>query len=232
MRSLAALLLFLLTASAAAPREKIFMIPGFDRVRIDGPFEVVIAQGTTRASAVGDERQLERLDIRVDGNILVVSAGPEGWRVDAGAPVAAAKVTLRTPALRAIVVNGGGVARIEAMRGTRVDLGLNGAGGIQVGAVTADDLGVTLIGSGGIILGGTARSARMRTSGAGSIDGAALIANDAVLVNESAGSLVLGVRYSVQVNALGLGMVRILGTPECTIRGAGPVQCDGRVVRR
>ena len=229
MRWLAILFLFGLTA--AAPPEKRYLITGFERVRIDGPYEVEIVRGPTQAVASGDAKGLDRLDIHVDGTTLVIGAGAEGWNLAAGEAAVAPRVTLSTPVLRAVLINGGGRARIADMRGSRIDLALNGAGAIAVAALDAEELNASITGNGTITLSGTARKARVRSNGSGGFDGSGFTANDAVLVSESAGNMRLGVRYTARVIALGLGTVHLDGMPECTITGSGPVECAGKVIR-
>jgi len=231
MRWLALLALFVLTASARPPQDKIFLVPGFERVRVDGPFIVEIVRGPTHASAEGDPKLLNRLDIHVDGATLVVGAGAEGWNLGRGEATGSPKITLTVPALRGLLVNGGGQVRVEDMRGARVDVALSGSGSIAVGTLTSDDLNLTLTGTGTVSAGGAARRARFRSNGAGSIDASKLVAGDATIVSESSGDLSVGVRYTVRVFALGLGRVSILGTPRCTISGPGPVECAGPITR-
>jgi hypothetical protein len=230
MRWLALLALALLTASAS-PQEKTFLVTGFERVRVDGPFTVEIVQGPSRAIASGDPKLLERLDIHVDGTTLVVGAGAEGWNLARGEAVGSPRITLTTPALRGLLVNGGGQVRVQDMRGARVDVAVSGGGSIEVDALQADDLNLTLTGTGTITVAGTSRRARIRSNGAGSIDAANLQAGDATIVSESSGEMTVGVRYTVRVFALGLGRVGIGGTPSCTISGPGPVECKGQIIR-
>lgn len=232
MYRLAPLLLLGLTASAApSPQDKTFLVAGFDRLRVDGPFRVEVVTGPTRAAASGDAQALQRLQVRVDGGTLVVSAGADGWGRSTGHAVAPPKITLSTPALRTVLVNGGGQVRVAGMKGARIDLGLNGDGSLGVSGLDAADLGVTLTGTGAMTLTGSARRVRVRSNGAGSVDAAALQAGDAVLLSESSGGMRIGVRYTAQVFAMGLGSVEIDGKPECRISGGGPVRCDGRVTR-
>lgn len=223
-----ALPLFLLTA-AAAPSERSFMVGSFERLRVDGPFDVTVITGSPRASASGEQRALDQVSVRVDGTTLYVGAGALG----AGQPAAAAKITISVPALSAVLVNGGGRVRIAEMRGARVDLALNGAGSLDVGTVQADEAIVNLTGTGAVTLGGKAARARLRAYGAGSIDAGDLTANEATIVSETSGNMRLGVRYTAQVMAMGAGGVAITGAPECRVSGTGPVDCGaGKIVRR
>ena len=231
MRWLALLFLFLLAASAA-PQEKIFLVTGFERVRVDGPFIVEIVRGPNHARAEGDPKLLDRLDIHVDGTTLVVGAGAEGWNLARGEPTGSPKITLTTPALCGVLVNGGGQVRAADMRGPRVDVSVNGSGTIEIGTLAADDLNLTLTGSGRIAAVGTSRRARVRSNGAGVIDAGGLVIGDGTIVSESSGEMRIGVRYTVRVFALGLGKVSILGTPECRTSGPGPVECAGTIIRQ
>lgn len=230
MRWFAALLLLFLTA-ASSQQDKVFLITGFERVRVDGPFTVEIVRGPTKAVASGDPRLLQRLDLHVDGNILVVGAGAEGWNLQRGEAMGSPKITLYTPALRGLLVNGGGQVKVADMRGMRVDVAVSGSGSIEIAALQTDDLNLTLTGSGTIAASGTARRARIRSNGAGGINAAKLQVGDATLISESSGDMRVGVRYTVRVFALGLGRVTIGGTPECKISGPGPVECKGTLIR-
>lgn len=229
MRRLLALLPLLATAAAPAGDERSYMVSGFERLRVDGPFDVEVTRGTSsRARAEGDRQALERLEVRVEGSTLVVSAGTGGWRSKPGELIAAPRVRIVAPELRAVLVNGGGRVRVAQLEGMRVDVALNGAGVLDVGAIRADDLNVTLTGTGAMTLAGTARRARIRSNGAGSFDGGGLVAEDANVFAESAGDTRLGARFTARVNAFGAGTVRILGQPKCTILGNGPVECGRR----
>lgn len=230
MRRLALLLLFL--SAASAPQDKTYLVSGFERVRVDGPYQVEIVRGPFSARAEGDARALGQLDIHVDGTTLVIGAGTRGFELRAGERVAVPHVTLSTPMLRAVTVNGGGTVRVAEMRVPRADLAINGPGAITVAGFDADELGASMIGAGTLTVAGTARRVRVRSNGAGSFDGTGLIANDATLISESSGTMRLGVRYTAQVMALGIGTVHLDGAPECTITGSGPVECAGKVVRR
>jgi hypothetical protein len=231
MRRLALLLLFL-TAASSAPQEKTFLVTGFERVRVDGPFVVEIVRGPSHAKAEGDSKLLDRLDIHVDGTTLVVGAGAAGWNLARGESAGSPKITLTAPAVRGLLVNGGGQVKVADMRGSRVDVALSGSGSIEVAALQSDDLNLTLTGTGRIAATGTSRRARVRLNGAGGIDAPGLVLGDATLVSESSGELRIGVRYTVRVFALGLGKVSIAGTPECRISGPGPVECAGQIIRQ
>jgi len=220
--------LLLLTA-ASAPAERSFIVGSFDRLRVDGPFDVTVVTGSPNASAAGEQRALDQISIRADGSTLFVGRGALGT----GEQVTPAKVTISVPALHAVLLNGAGRIRIAEMRGNRVDVTLNGAGTVDVGRVEADEAIVSLTGTGALTLGGKAGRARLRSYGAGSIDAGSFTANEAVLASQSSGEMRVGVRYTAQISAMGAGGVAVVGAPECRVSGPAPVDCGtGKLVRR
>lgn len=217
-------LLPLLTLAAAAPAdERRFLITGFDRLRVEGPIEVEVVTGSPGASATGEWRALEALQVRVDAGTMVVRPGNAGT----GVP----RVRVTAPALRGVLVTGGAQVRVAAARSNRVDLSLSGAGTLDVGDVAASDLIVTLTGGGTVTLAGTVDRARVRSYGAGSVDAARLTAGEATLVSESSGDIRITARYLARATALGTGAIRIGGKPECRVSGPGPVECGGTMER-
>jgi hypothetical protein len=228
MRSLLLAPLLLLTAAAPA-QERGFMVGSFERLRVDGPFEVEVVTGPPRAVATGDRVALDQVTVRTNGDTLVVSAGPLAWAGRKGMTLPRLRVSV--PALRGAALNGGARVRVTEMRGERVELLLTGAGSLDVGGIKADDLIVNLTGAGAITLAGTAARARVRNYGAGSIDAGALIAGDANLTSESSGDIRIQARYTARATALGSGGISIAGKPECTLRGPGPMTCSGTIRR-
>ena len=222
----------LILAAAAPDDERRYMVTGFDRLRVDGPFVVEVVAGSPGATAEGDAKALDRLRIRVEGSTLIVSTGTTGWELRSGERAGSTRIRVSVPSLRAVLLNGGARVTVGEMDAARVDLGLNGAATLTVGAIRTENLHATLTGTGAMTIAGTAGKARVRLYGAGSIDASRLTAREATLISESTGSLSMAVRYTAQVLALGAGTVSVTGNPECTIRGPGPVECSGKIVRR
>lgn len=222
----------LAAGSAPAPEERRILLTGFDRIRVDGPFEVRVIPGPPSATVTGDRRAVERISLRNQGNVLVVGVSTqswEGWRGKEGA----ASVTVTVPRLRAANINGGGKLHIATIAGQRVDLGINGAGSLTVASVTADQLVATLTGTGIIKLdAGTVRTARFMSYGAGSIDAAGVAVNDLTVHSQSAGDSRFTARFTANVSALGTGAVRVEGNATCRLAGPGPASCAGEIEGR
>ena len=120
MRSLLLAPLLLLTA-ASPVEERGFMVSSFERLRVDGPFEVGVVTGPPRATATGNRVALDQVAVRINGNTLIVRAGPLAW-ADAKGRAALPRLRVSVPALRAVTVNAGARVKVGEMRGGRVEL--------------------------------------------------------------------------------------------------------------
>ncbi|NIJ65899.1 hypothetical protein FHR20_002861 [Sphingomonas leidyi] len=224
--------LLLLVGAAAPGDERVVMVTGFDRLRIDGPFAVEVVPGSPGVTLAGDRAALDRVGVRVEAGTLVINAGTQSWESAAGKTASGARIRVAVPGLRVVQTNGGALLKIAEMRGNRLDVSLNGTGRIDIGKVDAQDLGVTLAGAGTVTLAGNALHTRVRLYGTSSLDAAALTTADALLVSGSGGALVMNVRYNAQISATSSGVVRVLGPAKCRVIGQGPVECADLEPRR
>ena len=238
MIRLALALALLLAPAAASAASRSFTVGSFDRLRVDGPFEVRVATGRSPgATAEGDRQILDRLDIAVQGTTLVVRMGNSGWGEtpgssgsnggSGGAPV----VTLTTPDLVAATIQSGAKVTISRMAAQRVDLSINGAGSLALAAADTDQLNVTVYGAGVLSVGGRAARARLLTSGPGTVDAAELTVNDLIVRLDGTGETRAAARYTAQVTSTGLGKVTVLGNAKCTVQATagGPVECGPKL---
>lgn len=232
IRPVLALLLFVLATPASAAERKIGL-GSFDRLRVEGPFDVRVATGRSPGGGIsGDRDAIDAIEVRLDGTTLVVRPGASGWgerpRGDADTPPV---ITLTTPALVAAAVFGGARVTIGRMKGARVDLSVSGTGTIALTAADTDQLNATLIGSGSMSIGGRAARARIVTNGPGTIDAVALEAGDLFVRLDGLGATRARARYTAQVTNTGLGTVVIDGNARCTVKAlaAGPVTCGPKL---
>ncbi|WP_217431028.1 GIN domain-containing protein, partial [Sphingomonas bacterium] len=100
-------LLLLPAAATGATRER--SVGSFDRLRVAGPFEVRIETGRPASARMeADDASVDRIEVTVEGDTLVVRMGNGGWgETPAGRAAAPPVVTLSTPALRSIAVSAG-----------------------------------------------------------------------------------------------------------------------------
>ncbi|KQM49213.1 hypothetical protein ASE69_10525 [Sphingomonas sp. Leaf208] len=202
-------------------------VGSFDRVRVEGPFEVRVTIGSPRATITGP-RGADDVTVRVDGTTLSVRKGTDGWgeqpRSGGAGPTV---VTLSTPELTSASVAAGGRLTIAKMRGMRVDVTVSGNGSLALAAADTDQLNATLIGTGQMTLAGRAARARLVTSGPGAIDASGLAVNDLTVHLDGVGETKAAARYTAQVTNSGLGTVTITGNAKCRVDAAagGPVVC-------
>ena len=228
-RALLAPLLLLATLTPAQAAERVWNIGSFDRVRVDGPFEVRIATGASpRATASApDPALLERLRLINEGGTLSLRLDRgTGDRANRGAE-AVPVFTLSTTALRSVALLSGAKVSVTRVKGDRVDLSVTGTGSLSVDEVAAEQVNASVIGSGAIRLAGRASKARLLTNGPGSIDAAGLSAGDLFVSLDGAGETRAAARYSAAITSTGMGRVSVSGNPKCVVRAAagGPVTC-------
>jgi hypothetical protein len=200
----------------------------FDRIRVQGPYEVTVTAGSPGGQVSGDRVAIDAVAVSLDGTTLVIRPTADRWqeqrRAPASAPVA---VTLSTPALASAILTGAGRLRIARMKGERVDVSVSGTGSVAVDAVDAGRTVATVIGSGSITLAGRAANARLLANGTGNIDAAALSTDELLVRLEGPGEIKAAARYSAQVNNSGLGRVNVAGGARCQVTAVagGPVIC-------
>lgn len=225
MRCLALAPLLLLLGAAAPGDERVVMITGFDRLRIDGPFAVEVVPGSAGVTISGDRAAIDAVGVRVQAGTLILNSGLNSWESAAGKLASGARIRVTVPGLRVVQTNGGTQLKIAEMRGDRLDISQNGDGRIELSAVEAQDIGITLAGSGTIALAGNALHTRVRLYGASNLDATGFTTADAQLISGSSGMLAMNVRYNARINATSSGVVRVLGNAKCTVIGQGPVEC-------
>ncbi|WP_293986735.1 DUF2807 domain-containing protein [Sphingomonas sp.] len=227
------LILGLALAALALPAtaaDRRYVVTDFDRVRVDGPFEVRLTVGGTSASSVasGDPEVLASLDIQVQGTTLIVRKGASGWaeRGPAGGP--APVITLTAPSLRSATVIGGGRLAIGGrVRSQRLDLQVTGSGSIDAGGIDSNEMVVSLMGAGNVALAGRSGRARLQTNGSGTISAKPLTVGDLVVLLDGPGETQATARFTANLTSTGLGRIVVTGTPACVTKAVagGPILC-------
>jgi hypothetical protein len=229
MKSMAAF--FLLAAAApVAAAERNYSVSDFDRIQVEGPYEVTLATGgSSRARAIGDQAALDRVTVEVQGGTLKIRPNRFAWGGAAKAASGPVRIELGARTLRTATLLGPGRLAIDRLRGLRADLSVSGSGSITVGAVEADNLVLGLLGSGTLALGGKAKQLRATIQGSGDLKAEGLAADDAVLIADTSGKIAFTANRTAKVTASGAGAVTIAGAASCTLSGvAAPEVSCGR----
>ncbi|HEU0045349.1 GIN domain-containing protein [Sphingomonas sp.] len=220
-------LLLLTLAGVASAAERRLSINSFERVRVEGAFQVAIVTGRSPSAMVsGDAGALEQVEVRVDGTTLVVRNRTEKWTAQRRSQTPLT-VTLATPVLVGAHVLGGGALTVTGAKTQRLDLSVAGAGSIAVTGAEVEQANATVIGNGQIALAGRAARARLMLNGAGKLDADKLVAGDVTVRVDGAGEATARARYTANVTNTGLGRIAVAGTPKCMVRSdaGGPVTC-------
>jgi hypothetical protein len=220
--------LALVAAAPAEAAERRFTVSGFEKVQVEGPFQVTVVTGKgSGAVATGSQQALDQISIVVEGRTLRIRPNRSAWGAPPKAGEGGLKVALSTHELTAATLAGSGTLAIDKARGMRLDVALSGSGRITIGQVEADRLNLQMLGAGALVLSGRAKSLRATVTGQGALDAAGLLADDAEIAADSTGNITLGVRRAAKVASSGAGDVTISGTPACTLSGsgAGRVRC-------
>ena len=223
-----AALAVLVAASPAAGAERDYTVTDFDKVRIEGPYRVVLTTGkASSARAMGSREALDRLSVGVEGRTLRVRPNQSAWGGYPGEQPGSVTVAISTHGLRSASVNGSSILAIDTAKAMRLDLSLAGSGRIEIAQVEADILNLSLLGSGQMLVGGTAKSVRAEVHGSGDLSAEHLSAVNARVVADTAGSIRLRVRDSADVVSTATGEVTVLGGPACAVKalGTGAVRC-------
>lgn len=218
----------ILAASPAVAAERGYSVTSFDRIRVEGPFEVTVTTGkAVSAKASGSEEAIERLSLRVEGQTMLIRPNLSGWGGFPGKQSAPARIIVTTPRLDTAIVIGSGSLAINRMAAPRVVLTVEGSGRLAAQSVETDNLSLAVAGSGTIDVAGRAKTATGVARGTAEIRAADLAVSDLTLTSESAGAVTMQASRSAKVTALGIGEISVGGTAACEVRktGGGPLIC-------
>lgn len=222
------LLAALAVAAPAGAAERRYTVTDFDRVKVEGPFQVTLATGkASSAVATGGMRAIDQVSIKVEGRVLRISPNRNAWGGYPGEGAGPLKIAVSTHGLRGAAVIGSGSLQIDKAKGMSFEASVAGSGSVGVGNIETDRLTLGLMGSGKIEVAGKAKVLKADIHGGGDLAASGLTAEDAVIGADTAGAIGVGVRRSAKITATGAGDVEIIGTPACTIdaRGSGRVVC-------
>lgn len=164
-------------------------LPEFRAVEFSVPADISYSAGECALSVTTAQNVLDKLDVRVDGDVLVVGLKPGVARLR---NVKTFDVVLSSPELRGvgidgaasfkavsgvlssedfhIEVNGAGDISLASLRAADVGIEINGAGNVTVAGVDCTDIDIEINGASSCTVAGKAVSASAEINGAGDID--------------------------------------------------------------
>lgn len=217
-------------AAPAFAEDRRYAIEDFDRVIAEGPYVVHLATGrTTSAIAHGSREALDRMSLDTQGQMLRIRRNRSAWAGGTGPDPGIVTIDLVTRSVRSVRLIG--PVRFDAVnvRGLRVELSVEGSGTLRATGLNADALSLALLGAGTLDIAGAARTFAGTFQGTGDLAAPGLVAHNATINSTTSGAVALTVNGPAAVTNNGVGNVRILGRPVCTISGsaADQVRCGG-----
>src|SRR5438128_8909000 len=121
-------------AAPADAATRSFGITGFTKIRVEGPFKVSLTTGIAPfARASGSGPALDRVEIDVRDDTLVVHPSVSSWGSYPGANPGPVEVTLGTHELSNAWLNGAGTLAIDRVQGLSFALSVQGSGRAEIG---------------------------------------------------------------------------------------------------
>ena len=220
-----ALFALLALAAPAAAETRRLSVSDFDRLIVEGPYQVHLVTGrASSASATGSREALDRLSVDVQGQILRIRRNRNAWTGTQGRDAGTVTIELATRNLRSARLIGPARLEAEGLRGLAVELSVEGSGTLRATGADVERLALALLGSGRIEVAGAARALNGNFQGSGEIDATNLRAANATIATTTSGAVTLTVDGPAAIVNEGLGTIRILGRPVCTISGAAADQ--------
>jgi hypothetical protein len=219
------------TLSLAAPvgaASRNFGITGFDKVRIEGPYKVVLTNGVAPyARATGSAAALDRIAVEVRGNTLVVHSNLSSWGGYPGQDLGPVQISLGTHDLSSAWLSGAGTLAINRVQGLSFDLSTQGSGSVGIARVEVDQLNVSVVGTSSAMLAGRVAKVTAVVRGISSFDAAGLAVKDATIGAEGAATIKADVSNAVTIDGKGPVSVTLTGRPSCTLRLTGSASVSG-----
>jgi len=228
MRIILALFFILVAASPLLAAQRNYTVTDFTRVRVEGPFAVTLASKVAPfARAVGSQRALDRVLVRVEGRTLVIRVDRSAWGGQPDEQAGPVTISVGTHDLEQATLSGSGSLAIDRVRGLNFVLSSYGSGAASIGEVAVDRLRIAVDGSGSTRVTGTTKQFDATLNGPGLIDAAGLTAKDATLSATGPASLRAHVTNAAKLTATGTATIKLDGGAACVQKVTGSAVVTG-----
>lgn len=199
----------------------------FARVELRGADDVEVSTGGDfSVRAEGDSQILDRLEIRIDGDRLIVGRKDRAgwnWGNDEDDGV---RILVSMPTIRSGLLAGAGDLTINRTQGD-FDGELAGSGDLTIGILQGGSASFSLAGSGTIAASGQVDRLDLSIAGSGDFDAPELTANGADVNIAGSGNVRALISGDASVSILGSGDVDLGSQARCKVSkmGSGDVRC-------
>ena len=229
MRSSLAIILAtasVITAAPAFAAERNFPVTDFEQIVLAGSTDISVTTGSrVSVVAVGADADIDRLDIRVEGNRLLVGTKKGNWTWSTREGV---KLRVTVPNLSAATISGSGDMDINRVKGPFSGR-ISGSGDMSIAAVDATTLNLAISGSGEIeAASGRCGAGNFATTGSGDIDAANVRCETLSATVTGSGNVDGQATATATLRVTGSGNVKVTGGARCTTSttGSGTTRCS------
>ncbi len=225
MRTSLAIILAI-TAAPAFAAERNFPVTDFDQIVLAGSTDITVTTGS-RASvvAVGADADLDRMDIRVEGNRLLVGTKRGNWNWTTREGV---KLRVTVPNLSAATISGSGDMDINRVTGPFSGR-VSGSGDLSIASVDAATLNLAISGSGEIeAASGRCGTGSYSTTGSGDIEASKVRCETLTATVTGSGNIDGQATGTAKLRVTGSGNISVIGGARCTTSttGSGTTRCS------
>ena len=221
----------LATAALAAPAAgatRNFGIESFTKIRVEGPYKVALTTGVAPfARASGSTNGLDRVEIDVRGDTLVIENNPSAWGGYPGENPGPVEVSVGTHDLNSAALTGAGSITINRVVGLSFALSVQGSGAAQIDNVAADQMEVNLAGTASAKLAGRTMRLTALVRGLSSLEAGKLAAPDAHITADGSATIDANATDTARIDAWGPATIRLSGNPSCTLKITGSTSVSG-----
>jgi hypothetical protein len=208
-----------------------YQIGNFQQIEVAGPYDVEVRTGVNPGvSARGSEKLLERTEVVVEGDKLLIRPERQGgWFHFGWTSHGNAHFTVTVPQLSGATIAGSGDIRVDRVTGQKFEGTVAGSGGINVAALEVQSLKLSIAGSGGVKAGaGKAQTAEYEIAGSGDVDAGAVQTQQLKVSIAGSGGVHAHSSGTADVSIMGSGDVDVTGGAKCSIskQGSGDVRCS------
>jgi len=213
---------------AAPTSQRNYSVTSFDRIRIDGPYQVHLQTNVAPyARASGSAASLDGVSIEVEGRTLIVRAGSGSWGGYTGEAKGPVTIELGTHDLGTAWINGAGALSVDRIKGLSFELAIQGSGSARIDNADIDQMKVGISGAGSARLGGSAKKLTAVIRGTSTFEGEGLAVKDAVIGAEGPTVIRATVTETAKVDAIGVASITLGGKPACTVNARGSAVVTG-----
>lgn len=208
----------LLAATASHAAERSFAASAFSEIVATNSADVEVRTGLAASVvATGNPADLDRLDIRVEGNRLNIGNNKSNgsWSSRDGVTV---RVTV--PTLSAATISGSGDMSIDRVKGDFSGR-ISGSGDLRLPSLDSSQLALAISGSGDILAAGRCGTGSFAISGSGDINAAQLTCETLNASVSGSGDIAVRATGTAAVRASGSGDITVTGGARCTSKSTG-----------